>query len=76
MAWSQSINFYAFSCSSLWKTVWNLIETAHRKSQLIEIQTLTTESGLSRWTPILPPVSPPTGRYVLKALALGWINVA
>src|SRR5262245_42976257 len=30
----------------------------------MEIQTLTPERGLSRWAPILPPVSPPTGRYV------------
>jgi len=28
------------------------------------MQTLTPESGLSRWAPIFPPVSPPTGRYV------------
>ena len=28
------------------------------------MQTLTPESGLARWTPIFPPVSPPTGRYV------------
>ena len=36
----------------------------------MEIQTLTPERGLSRWAPILPPVSPPTGRYVLVHVLL------
>jgi hypothetical protein len=33
MVGSKAFDFYALSCGSLWKTVWNLIETAQRKSQ-------------------------------------------
>src|SRR6266480_4539984 len=33
-AWSEHIDVYAFSRGSLWKTAWNLIETAQRKSQV------------------------------------------
>jgi antitoxin ParD1/3/4 len=34
MAGSNAFDFYALSCGSLWKTAWNLIETAQRKSQI------------------------------------------
>src|SRR5947209_9079748 len=33
----KPIDFYAFSCGSFWKPARNLIEIAHRKSQLLLI---------------------------------------
>jgi hypothetical protein len=49
MVWSKPIDFYAFSCGSLRKTAWNLIETAQRKSQV-------AKSGYIRASAIITPV--------------------